>query len=169
MPDVAVCIVHLSDVFSSSQSLWGSAFCNMSLIACYWLLLTVSLFVVCVSCFCFVFSFMLNNICLLKCLISLCSSWTDRATNYVYAVCCYYCLLFICFQVTVSASLRILLWHPMSPSSSAGTNPMVTWTCCTTSGTKWFRVGTVCSPLLRSVWQQHTCVAVATCSFLLLV
>lgn len=83
MPDVAVCIVHLSDVFSSSQSLWGSAFCNMSLIACYWLLLTVSLFVVCVSCFCFVFSFMLNNICLLKCLISLCSSWTDRETNYV--------------------------------------------------------------------------------------
>lgn len=83
MPDVAVCIVHLSDVFSSSQNLWGSAFCNMSLIACYWLLLTVSLFVVCVSCFCFVFSFMLNTICLLKCLISLCSSWTDRETNYV--------------------------------------------------------------------------------------
>lgn len=63
------------------------------------------------------------------------------------------CLLLsaVCWQVMVSACLRTLLWPPTSQSSSAGISLRVTWTCCTTSGTKWFHVGTECSPSLRSV------------------
>lgn len=75
-----------------------------SVIDCCWQFVCCLLVV-----FCFVFTFMLNNICLLKWLISLCSFWTDRETNDV--------LLFVVFIVYYLFVSR-LRYRPPSEFSS---------------------------------------------------